>query len=201
MTEETEPHPEDSYGIAKLAVERELQVSHEMFGLDYCIFRPHNVYGERQNLGDKYRNVLGIFMNRLMQGEEMIVFGDGEQCRAFTYVKDIVPGIAQSVLLGQAHNQLFNIGADKPWTVNRLAEIVAAAMGVPAKIRHVEERKEVKVAYSDHTRFNQVFADTTYTPLDQGVALMAAWAKQEGIRKSKDFENIEIAKNLPPVWK
>src|SRR6266446_1780699 len=58
MTEEMIPIPEDSYGIAKLAIEQELRVCHEMFGLDYVIFRPHNVYGERQNIGDRSRNVV-----------------------------------------------------------------------------------------------------------------------------------------------
>ncbi len=75
-TEDMVPVPEDSYGIAKLAVEKELQVSHEMFGLDYVIFRPHNVYGEKQNIGDRYRNVVGIFMNQLLQGKPMTIFGD-----------------------------------------------------------------------------------------------------------------------------
>ena len=75
MTEETIPHPEDSYGIAKLAVEQELIASKEMFDLDYIIFRPHNVYGEKQNIGDKYRNVVGIFMNQILQNKPMTVFG------------------------------------------------------------------------------------------------------------------------------
>ncbi|MBN2242221.1 MAG: NAD-dependent epimerase/dehydratase family protein, partial [Acidobacteria bacterium] len=57
MTEETAAQPEDSYGIAKLAVEQELAACKPMFDLNYVIFRPHNVYGERQNIGDKYRNV------------------------------------------------------------------------------------------------------------------------------------------------
>src|SRR5215471_10068602 len=57
MSEDMIPVPEDSYGIAKLAVEQELRVTHEMFGLNYVVFRPHNVYGERQNIGDRYRNV------------------------------------------------------------------------------------------------------------------------------------------------
>src|SRR6266404_8096114 len=69
MREELVPAPEDSYGVAKYAVELDLKASHEMFGLDYVIFRPHNVYGERQNTGDKYRNVIGIFMNQTLSGE------------------------------------------------------------------------------------------------------------------------------------
>lgn len=84
MTEETPAHPEDSYGIAKLAVEQELQACKKMFNLDYIIFRPHNVYGERQNIGDKYRNVVGILMNQIMQFQPMTVFGDGEQSRVLS---------------------------------------------------------------------------------------------------------------------
>src|SRR6516225_9954965 len=62
MTEDMVPQPEDPYGVAKYAVELDLRAAHEMFGLDYSIFRPHNIYGEGQNVGDKYRNVVGIFM-------------------------------------------------------------------------------------------------------------------------------------------
>ena len=66
MNETENPLPEDPYGIAKLAVERDLFTAHEMFGLNYTIFRPHNVYGIPQNIGDKYRNVIGIFMNNII---------------------------------------------------------------------------------------------------------------------------------------
>ena len=83
MTEELSPQPEDPYGVAKYAVELDLRAAHEMFGLDYTIFRPHNVYGEHQNIGDRYRNVVGIFMNQIMQDEPMTIFGDGTQTRAF----------------------------------------------------------------------------------------------------------------------
>src|SRR5258706_1892550 len=91
MTEDTTPVPEDPYGISKYAVELDLKTAHEMFGLNYIIFRPHNVYGEYQNIGDKYRNVIGIFMNQVLQDKPMSVFGDGNQKRAFSYVGDFIP--------------------------------------------------------------------------------------------------------------
>lgn len=200
LSEVLTPAPEDSYGIAKYAVEMELAVSHEMFGLDYTIFRPHNVYGERQNLGDKYRNVIGIFMNRFMQGQDLIVFGDGEQRRAFTYIKDIIPGIARSAMLPAAANQIYNIGSDAHCSVNELARVVMNAMGRSAPVRHVEARNEVKIAYSDHSKFNQLFPNTITTPLETGIQAMAAWAWQAGIRESKRFGAIEVMKNLPSTW-
>src|SRR3984957_18182407 len=156
MSEDMIPIPEDSYGISKLAVEQELRVSHEMFGLDYIVFRPHNVYGERQNIGDRYRNVVGIFMNQLLRGEPMTIFGDGLQQRAFTHIDDVAPIIAASVDVGGARNQVFNVGADVPHTVNVLAEVVAEAMGKRCEINHLDPRNEGKIAFSDHSKAERV---------------------------------------------
>jgi UDP-glucose 4-epimerase len=200
MTEEMVPVPEDPYGIAKLAVERELQVSHEMFGLDYIIFRPHNVYGEQQNIGDRYRNVVGIFMNQIMRGEPMTIFGDGEQSRAFTYVRDIVPVMADAPLNRLARNQIFNLGAETPYTVNELAKLVAKAMGVRPKVNYLDARSELKHAFSSHKRVEEVFGYKPNITLEAGLANMASWVRQVGSRESRFFGEIEIAKNMPASW-
>ncbi|HET7010800.1 MAG TPA: NAD-dependent epimerase/dehydratase family protein [Anaerolineales bacterium] len=200
MTEATPPHPEDSYGIAKLAVEQELRACKEMFGLDYIIFRPHNVYGERQNIGDKYRNVVGIFMNQILQGRPMTVFGDGEQTRAFSYIGDVGPVIAESIDRPGAYNQIFNIGADQPYSVNQLARAVAAAMGVEPRLVHLPPRNEVVDAYSSHAKLAEVFGRRLPWKLEDGLARMAEWARRHGARESRRFDEIEIEKNLPLAW-
>ena len=200
MSEDMTPIPEDSYGISKLAVEQELRVSHEMFGLEYVIFRPHNVYGERQNIGDRYRNVVGIFMNQLLRLEPMTIFGDGNQQRAFTYIGDVAPVIARSAELAGASNQIFNIGADIPYTVNELAEVVAQAMGYSCKVNHLDARHEVKIAFSDHSRAERVFGASRTTDLREGVAKMAAWVREHGARESSVFNGVEIVKNMPASW-
>jgi len=201
MTEALTPEPEDSYGIAKRAVEQELLASREMFGLDFVTFRPHNVYGELQNTGDRYRNVLGIFMNQIMDGVPMSIFGDGEQRRAFTYVGDIMGTIADAPWTPGARGEIFNIGADRPYSVNQLAEIVARAMGVPEHpIVHHEARNEVVQAFSDHSKLARVFGDQPSTPLLDGVERMARWALEIGARPTTPFPGIEIMKNLPPSW-
>ena len=200
MTEETSAHPEDSYGIAKLAVEQELRVCKEMFDLNYVIFRPHNVYGERQNIGDKYRNVVGIFMNQILQGKPMTVFGDGSQTRAFSYIGDVAPIIAEAVETPEAYNQVFNIGADQPYSVNELAECVAEAMGVKPDLVHLPARNEVADAYSSHEKIRQVFGNRPLHSLDEGLDRMAAWVKSHGARHSRDFEGIEVTKNFPQAW-
>ena len=201
MTEDAMPEPEDPYGIAKFAVERELAASRTMFGLDYMIFRPHNVYGPRQNIADRYRNVVGIFMNQILQGQPMTIFGDGTQTRAFTYIDDVAPVMAAALEEPRAWNETFNVGADDPWPLNTLAEHVAAAMGVPARIVHLPARHEVHTAHSSHEKIRRVLGDHATTPLDDGLGAMAAWVKRQGARSSAPFDGIEIHKNLPPSWK
>lgn len=200
MTEETPPHPEDPYGIAKLAVEQELRVCREMFGLNYIIFRPHNVYGERQNIGDKYRNVVGIFMNQILQGKPMTIFGDGAQTRAFSYIGDVAPILADAIAVPAAYNQVFNVGADQPYTVNELAQRVAAAMGVAPHVVHLPARNEVVNAYSSHEKVQRVFGPRRLTTLEEGLERMAAWVKRHGARASRKFEEIEVRKNFPQAW-
>jgi len=200
MTESTVPQPEDPYGVSKYAVEMDLKAAHEMFGLNYVIFRPHNVYGENQNIGDKYRNVIGIFMNQIMQGKQLTIFGDGTQTRAFSYIDDVAIPIAKSVNLPAAYNQIFNIGADKPYTVNELAQVVSKEFGVEPNIKHLSARNEVMHAYSDHTKAHQVFGDPSGVDLQEGIRRMAAWAKVVGARASQEFDNIEITEKLPDGW-
>ncbi len=200
MTEETPPHPEDSYGIAKLAVEQELKICKEMFDLDYVIFRPHNVYGERQNIGDKYRNVVGIFMNQILQGKAMTVFGDGTQTRAFSYIGDIAPIMADAIETPLAYNQIFNIGADQPYSVNELATTIARVMGVEPKIRRVPARNEVLHAYSSHEKVVHVFEERPLYSLETGLSRMAEWVKQHGARAGQEFDGIEVTKNFPKAW-
>jgi UDP-glucose 4-epimerase len=155
MLEDTKPEPEDPYGISKYAVEMDLMAARRLFGLNYIIFRPHNVYGERQNIGDKYRNVIGIFMNQVMRGEPCTIFGDGSQTRAFSHIGDIAPAIARSITVPAAYNQVFNIGADIPYSVKDLAGVVQRVMGQSTGIRYLKVRDEVLHAYSDHNKAAQ----------------------------------------------
>jgi UDP-glucose 4-epimerase len=202
LAESTVPRPEDPYGVAKYAVELDLAAAHEQFGLDSVIFRPHNVYGELQNIGDRYRNVIGIFMNQYLRGEPFTIFGDGTQSRAFSAIDDVAPWIAAAPEVDAARNRVFNVGADVPYSVNELAERVHRAMGGTGapRVRHLPARKEVLHAWADHTLAREVFGAGGETPLDEGLARMAAWAKRVGARATAPFAAIEVARGLPPSW-
>jgi len=200
MTEEMIPQPEDPYGISKYAIELDLRAAHELFGLDYIIFRPHNVYGERQNIGDRYRNVVGIYMNNILQDKLLPIFGDGEQSRAFSYIGDVAPVIAESITKPEALNQIFNVGANEPYSVNQLARAVCQAMGAQFNPQYLPARNEVKHAYSSHEKVARIFGCPTHYRLEEGITRMAAWAKSVGARQSKKFDAVEISRGLPPSW-
>lgn len=202
MTEDLIPQPEDPYGVAKLAVEQDLKITHEMFGLNYVIFRPHNVYGEHQNIGDRYRNVIGIFMNQIMQNKALTIFGDGTQSRGFSYISDVAPIIAKAPYNPAAQNQIFNVGADTAVPVNRLAEVVCNAMGVPVNIQYLEARNEVLHAYARHDKVREIFdlVDGEVS-VEEGIHRMAEWAKAHGPRRSKVFSGVEVMRNMPASWR
>ena len=202
MREDTMPSPEDPYGISKLAVELDLKSAHEMFGMNYMIFRPHNVYGERQNIGDPYRNVVGIFMNQIMQGKDLTIFGDGMQTRAFSHIDDVAPIIAASIENKEAYNEIFNIGADKPYTVKELATIVCEEFDVPEALKFLEARNEVEHAYSSHEKVHQMFGHMIQNiELRDGIRRMVADARAKGPRQGEKFGHIEVEKNMPPAWR
>jgi UDP-glucose 4-epimerase len=202
MTEDQTPHPEDPYGISKYAVELDLAAAREMFGLRYTVFRPHNVYGERQNVADRYRNVIGIFMNNVLQGKPMPVFGDGRQTRAFSHVCDVAPIIARSPLVEESADEVFNIGADTPYTILELAREVADAFGVAPRVEHLPARNEVVHAFSDHSKVQRVFEPSEPLDLRTGIRRTADWVREHGARDPIEFTGeIEVERNLPPSWR
>ena len=201
MIETATPNPEDPYGIAKYAFELDLKAAHEMFGLNYIIFRPHNVYGKYQNIDDKYRNVIGIFMNQLLRNMPLTIYGNGEQTRAFSYIDDVAPYISQSVDIPNAYNEIFNIGGDKFFSVKKLAEAVMKAMKTEGTIKYLDARKEVMHAYADHHKVKRVFnIEDENSNLTDGLRKMAEWAKKRGTSDARrSYRQFEVAATNPYV--
>jgi len=203
FVESMRPEPIDPYGVAKYTVEQDIKIAHQQHGLRYNIVRPHNVIGIYQNIWDKYRNVVGIFIRKAIDGEPLLVYGDGEQTRAFSDIKYYLDPFEK--MMHNCSGYTFNIGADKEYTLNELAEIVSAVAkenGYNATIEHVEGRHEVKHAYSDHTLAkdprNLGFHDET--DLRQTVDEMFKWALKEPKREQKVMP-YEVTKGIYGYWK
>jgi len=186
--------PVDPYGIAKAAVEQDLAVAGVTHGLDWVVVRPHNVYGQGQNLGDPYRNVVGIFMRQAMAGQPLTVFGDGLQTRAFSHIDDVAPALVAAAGLSC---EVVNVGGDQRTTILELAEKVAGLTG--ADIEFLPPRHEVAHAFCNHTKARRLLGFQPEVTLDEGLAGMWEWAQTVGVRWS-DTPNIEVYEGLPGVW-
>ena len=201
FTEDKRPQPIDPYGVAKYAVECDLRLAHEQFGLRYNIVRPHNVLGVYQNIWDKYRNVIGIFIRKTLNGQPILVYGDGEQTRAFSDIKYYMEPFDK--LLTDYDNEIFNIGADKYFTLNEVAETVqkiGKKYGYDVPIEHGEPRHEVKHAYCDHTKAKTVLDFKDETNLEELIESMFVWAMKQPNRKVKQME-YEVTKDIYEYWK
>lgn len=203
MRESNMQRPEDPYGVSKHAMELDLKAAHMMFrdSFKYTIFRPHNVYGPKQNIADKFRNAIGIFMNQILRKEAITIFGDGMQTRAFSYIDDVAHPIAASVLFDQAINNDFFIGADKPYSVKELAFRVAESMGAPPNITYLAKRNEVEDAYASHEKLKCVFNPPPTVDLVTGLKITADYVKKYGSYPPTGFTNIETWQNMPPSWR
>jgi UDP-glucose 4-epimerase len=200
LTEDQAPRPEDPYGVSKLAVEGDLRAATAMWGMRHVIFRPHNVYGERQNLADPFRNVIGIFMNQVLGGRPCTIFGDGTQIRSFSYISDVAPIIAESVIVDAAQNQTFNIGTSESCSINALARTVQAALGRTVGVTHLPPRPEPHHLTCDHTRVTRVFQRSPVVGLEAGIRRMAAWARTAIIDRARLIAPVDITQGLPPSW-
>ena len=194
--------PVDVYGINKAAMEHITEVLSEVHGFDYTIIRPHNVFGERQSLRDPFRNVVGIFMNRIMRGEPLYVYGDGEQRRAYSYIGDSLPSFLKACDLGpELSRQIFNVGGTEDITVNELAALVSAEFQAQPEIVHLPDRpREVKHAYSTWQKSADLLGYQEHYGLQEGIRRMAVWAKEIGPQPWSE-ERLELpSEKAPVIW-
>ncbi len=192
--------PEDPYGIYKAAAEDDILAAHETHGLQYTIWRPHNVYGPRQNIWDPYRNVIGIFIKQALAKQPLTIFGDGSQVRAFSHISEVALPMVEALGQDWAMNRTFNIGGDVPYTVKDLAGVVnelADGVGVV----HLPVRDEVHEAYCSHDELDRAIpAPVSRVGIGTGLEEMILWAKQAQPYKSK-LPEIELERGLPPSWR
>ena len=195
-----EPQPIDPYGIAKMACERDIQIAGEQHGLDWCIIRPHNVYGEKQNIWDKYRNVLGIWMNKHLNGQPITLFGDGTQRRAFSYIGDSVEPLWKAGVDERASKQIINLGGITNVSIGEAADTLIEVMG-GGKIVKLEKRHEVHSAYSTYRKSVELLDFEHKTNLNDGLTKMWEWAQLQPKRKQFKWKEYELDVGLYEFWK
>ena len=199
FTEETPQVPIDPYGIAKLACEMDIKVAGDQHGLEWCIIRPHNVFGDKQNIWDVYRNVLGIWMYQLLNNQDITIYGDGTQTRAFSYIDDILEPLWKAGVDDRARNQCINLGGYKEYSINEAADALIDVVGYGKKI-NLEKRHEVHNAYCSHEKSVKLLDYSMDVSLKDGLRHMWEWAKKQPKRERKVWKNYELEKGIYKYW-
>jgi UDP-glucose 4-epimerase len=194
------PTPIDPYGVAKYACEMDIQIAGEQHNLDWCIIRPHNVYGIKQNIWDKYRNVLGIWMFQNLNGEPMTIFGDGLQTRAFSYIDDILEPLWKSAILPEASRKIINLGGIEEHSIKEANEVLGKIMGSSNSI-HLEGRHEVKHSIPTWEKSEEILGFRHQTPLEEGLNKMWEWAKDQPKRERFVWPSYELNAGIYNYWK
>jgi UDP-glucose 4-epimerase len=200
FSEEHVPQPIDPYGIAKYACEMDIQVAGEQHGLDWCIIRPHNVYGVKQNIWDKYRNVLGIWMYQYMNGEPMTIFGDGEQTRSFSFIDDTLEPMWKALIEPQCSKQIINLGGTNHTSINEANKILMDVIGGGER-KYLEDRHEVKQAVPTYQKSVELLGYEDKTSLYDGLKQMWEWAQTQPNRERLVWDNYEVEKGIYSFWK
>jgi UDP-glucose 4-epimerase len=195
------PNPIDPYGIAKYACEMDIRIAGVQHNLDWCIIRPHNVYGINQNIWDKYRNVLGIWMYQYLNGESMTIFGSGEQTRAFSFIDDSLEPLWNAAVLPQASKEIINLGGIEEYSINEANKILCEIIGEDIKVDYREERHEVKHSIPTYQKSIDILNFKHKTSLQVGLKLMWNWAKKQRSRERFIWKNYELDKGIYSFWK
>ena len=194
------PNPIDPYGVAKYGCEMDIQIAGEQHGLDWCIIRPHNVYGVKQNIWDKYRNVLGIWMFQHLNGEDMTIFGDGTQTRAFSFIDDSLEPLWNSAVKEEASKQIINLGGVDEISIKDASVILREVIG-DGNVVHLEPRHEVKHSIPTFQKSIDLLGFEHKTSMKDGLTQMWEWVKKQPTRERFVWPSYELEKGIYSFWK
>jgi UDP-glucose 4-epimerase len=204
FTEETRPQPVDPYGIAKYAAEMLVQNVADTHGFEYAIAVPHNIIGPKQKYDDPYRNVASIMINRMLKGEQPIIYGDGGQKRCFSFVQDCVDPLMKMGTQEGIAGEVINIGPDEEYiSIFELAQIIAELLDFKLDPIFVPDRpREVRYATCSADKARRLLDYETKVSLRDGLRSIIQWISANGTRPFQYHLPIEIDSPLVPnTWK
>ncbi len=178
IREDHPTEPDSPYGASKLGAEKLCLAYAKLYPLECICLRYFNVYGINQRY-DAYGNVIPIFAHRLLHGQPMVIFGDGEQTRDFVNVRDVAQANYQAAL-ARGVSGAFNIGSGSRITINRLAEVMYEICGTPAKIEYAPPRQgDVRHSLADISAAKSSFGYQPSVDLEAGLREYLTWARPE----------------------
>jgi UDP-glucose 4-epimerase len=201
--ENMEVKPQDPYGIAKVASEMLVENICDTNGIEFVILIPHNIIGPRQKYNDPFRNVASIMINRMLSGKQPIIYGNGEQVRCFSFMKDVTDPCMVALESSSVNGMRINVGPDEDFiTINELASKLGNIIGFDVKPIYLPGRpKEVFHATCSSNLARKVLNYKTSTTLDAGLTELVNWIREMGHRDFEYHLPIEfVNESTPKTW-
>lgn len=197
------PKPQDPYGIAKYSAELLVKNLAEIHGLEYVILVPHNIIGPRQKFDDPYRNVASIMTNRMLQGKQPIIYGNGEQKRCFSFIQDVIRPILKACYSEVAVGKIINIGPDEEFvSINQLAIEIAEILNFDLDPIYMPGRpQEVFHANCSANLAREILDYKTSVSLNDGLKELVGWIQNQKPREFSYHLPLElITDKTPKTW-
>ena len=203
FVESMTPKPQDPYGIAKYGAELIIKNIADTHGLNYVILVPHNIIGPRQKFDDPYRNVASIMINRMLQGKQPIIYGNGEQKRCFSFMQDVTDPLMIACETNVANGRIVNIGPDEEFvTINELAQKLSIILDFKLEPIYMPGRpQEVFHANCSANLSRELLNYKTTTSLEAGLVELVNWIKSKGSREFNYHLPLEfVTEKTPKTW-
>ena len=203
FVESMTPKPQDPYGIAKYGAELMIKNIADTHGLNYVILVPHNIIGPRQKFDDPYRNVASIMINRMLQGKQPIIYGNGEQKRCFSFMQDVTDPLMIACETDVADGRIVNIGPDEEFvTINELAQKLSIILDFKLDPIYMPGRpQEVFHANCSANLARELLNYKTTTSLESGLVELVNWIKSKGARQFNYHLPLEfVTDKTPKTW-
>ena len=197
-------NPVDPYGVSKVAAEKILRILCETHGLEYNIAVPHNIIGPKQKYDDPFRNVASIMTNLILMNKQPVIYGDGEQVRCFSDIKDCIFCLDKLLTDPNIKSEIFNIGPDEEFiTINKLFNLISNKLQYNKGPKFVDARpNEVKEAFCSSEKARKLLDYKTSVSLDESLNQLIDFIKNKGPKNFKYSYNLEINNNkVPATWK
>ena len=174
--ESMEPSPISPYGVTKLVGELYARVCGRVYGLENVSLRFFNVFGPRQDPTSQYSGVLSRFITALLTGNQLVVYGDGEQSRDFTYVANVVDAALRACEAPGASGKVFNVGTGTRFSLNETLRLLGKISGKNAQAKYDPPRTgDIRDSQADITLAREILGYQPGVQFEEGLRRTWEW--------------------------
>lgn len=195
--ENSKIHPSSIYGITKQQQEQMILLMGKSLGIPAVALRYQNVYGPGQSLSNPYTGILSIFSTRMLNGNDIDIYEDGEESRDFVFIDDVVEATILALEKEEANHQIFNVGSGEVTTVSQVANSLKSLYNSNANISIGGSFRlgDIRHNYADLNKIKNLLGFTAKFDFQTGISRFVDWVKTQEVKEDKYEQSLNELKN------